>query len=425
MFFARRTAVPTVAVRVSFDAGYAADPKSALGTQSLLLNLMNEGTKRLDSSALARERERLGAAIRLSANTDTTSFQLDALSSNLAPSLGLLSDVVLNPALDPAELERVRTQQLASIQAEMKNPQALATRMLNPALYGTVHPYAFPPTGTGDPAVVKSLSRADLAAFHARWFRPDMARIFVVGDTTLDQVVKMLDGSFGSWKANRMARPVKDFTAAIPAPKARVILVDRPGSPQSYILAGKVIDAKGTDDLVALNTANDILGGNFLGRINMNLRENKGWSYGVYNGVTEPLDRVSFRVVAPVQTDRTGDAIAEIRREIDAFTGSNGVSGDELDWSTKGSARELPGMFETSGAVLDGLARIVTYNRPDTYYETLAARYDKLAVADVDKAFRAKISTDGMVWVVVGDAAKVKPQLTSLGLPVEEVAEAK
>jgi predicted Zn-dependent peptidase len=273
--------------------------------------------------------------------------------------------------------------------------------------------------------VVKTLKREDLAGFHARWFRPDTARIFVVGDTTLDQVVKILEGSFGNWKANRMARPVKDFSAPIPAPKARVILVNRPGSPQSYILGGKVIDAKGTDDLLALGTANDILGGNFLGRINMNLRENKGWSYGTYNGVTEPLDRISFRVVAPVQTDRTGEAIAEIRKEISAFSSTNGVKPVELDWSTKSSARELPGMFETSGAVLDGMAKIINYKRPDDYYETLAAKYDKMTTADADQAFRSKITMDGMVWVVVGDAAKVKPQLASLGLPIEEVAEAK
>ncbi len=421
VYFAKRSEVPTVAVRISFDAGYAADPKSALGTQSLLLSLMNEGTETLDSSALASARERLGAAISLSATSDLTSFQLNALSPNLAPSLGLLADVVRRPALDPAELERVRTQQLAAISAEMKNPQALAARVLSPALYGD-HPYAFPSSGLGDPAAVKAVTRDDLKAFHARWFRPDTARIFVVGDTTLDAVVKMLDTSFGNWPANRMARPVKDFSAAIPAQKSRVILVNRPGSPQSYIMAGKVIDAKGTDDNLALGTANDILGGNFLGRINMNLREAKGWTYGAYNGVTEPLDKIRFQVIAPVQTDKTGDAIAEIKREIDEFDTTKGVTAEELDWSTKGSARELPGAFETSAAVLEGLAKIVNYQRPDDFYETLADRYGKMTVAEVDKAFRSKINTDGMVWVVVGDAAKVKPQLEKLGLPVEDLA---
>ncbi|WP_298284958.1 pitrilysin family protein [Novosphingobium sp.] len=421
VYFAKRSEVPTVAVRISFDAGYAADPKSALGTQSLLLSLMNEGTETLDSSALASARERLGAVISLSATSDLTSFQLNALSPNLAPSLGLLADVVRRPALDPAELERVRTQQLAAISAEMKNPQALAARVLAPTLYGS-HPYAFPSSGLGDPAAVKAATRDDLKAFHARWFRPDTARIFVVGDTTLDAVVKMLDTSFGNWPSNRMARPVKDFSAAIPTQKNRVILVNRPGSPQSHIMAGKVIDAKGTDDNLALNTANDILGGNFLGRINMNLREAKGWTYGAYNGVTEPFDRIRFQVVAPVQTDKTGDAMVEIKREIDEFASAKGVTAEELDWSTKGSARELPGAFETSAAVLEGMAKIVNYQRPDDFYETLSARYGKMTVAEADKAFRSKINTDGMVWVVIGDAAKVKPQLAKLGLPVEELA---
>lgn len=421
VYFAKRSEVPTVSVRVSFDAGYAADPKSALGTESLLLSLMDEGTQKLSGSEFARERERLGANIALSATSDLTSFQVDALSPNLGASLGLLADVVRRPALAPADLERVRTQQLTAISAEIKNPQALAARVLVPTLYGS-HPYAFPSSGLGDAEVVKKLTREDLLAFHARWFRPDTARIFVVGDTTLDAVVKMLDDSFGNWPANRMARPVKDFSAAIPAQKSRVILVDRPGSPQSFIMAGKVIDAKGTDDNVALSTANDILGGNFLGRINMNLREAKGWTYGAYNGVSEPLDKVRFQVIAPVQTDRTGDSLVEIKREIDEYGSTKGVTAEELDWSTKGSARELPGMFETSAAVLDGLAKIVNYQRPDDFYETLSSRYGKMTAAEVDKAFRSKINSDGMVWVVVGDAAKVKPQLEKFGLPVEDMA---
>lgn len=421
VYFAKRSEVPTVSVRVSFDAGYAADPKSALGTESLLLSLMDEGTDKLSASDFARERERLGANISLSATSDLTSFQVDALSPNLGASLGLLADVIRRPALNPADIERVRTQQLTAISAEMKNPQALAARVLVPTLYGS-HPYAFPSSGLGDAEVVKKLTREDLLAFHARWFRPDTARIFVVGDTTLDAVVKMLDQSFGNWPANRMARPVKDFSIAVPAQKARVILVDRPGSPQSFIMAGKVIDAKGTDDNIALSTANDILGGNFLGRINMNLREAKGWTYGAFNGISEPLDKVRFQVIAPVQTDKTGDSLVEIKREIDEYVTTRGVTAAELDWSTKGSARELPGAFETSAAVLDGLAKIVNYQRPDDFYETLSARYGKMTAGEVDKAFRSKINSDGMVWVVVGDAAKVKPQLEKFGLPIEEMA---
>ena len=419
VFFARRSAVPVVSVRVAFDAGFAADPKQALGTQSLLLRLMNEGTEKLNSTELARARERLGAGIAASADTDTTSFQLDAVAPNLAPSLALLADYIRRPALAPAELERVRAQQLAAISAEMKEPRSISSRVLIPLLYGEDHPYGIPPSGTGDPAVVGRLTRDELAGFHSSWFRPDRAKIFVVGDTDLAAATRLLEASFGDWRSPAEAPPVKNFSAPVPVQGERIILVDRPASPQSMIYAGRVLDRKGTDDLLDLETANDVLGGNFLSRINMNLRETKGWSYGVRSAVSEPLDRSLFTLRAPVQTDRTGESIAEIRRELKAFLAAKGVTATELGWSTSGSARELPGLFETSSDVLGGVAKIVLYNRPDTYYEALAARYKAMTSAEVDAAARTAKIGEGLVYVVVGDAAKVKPQLDRLGLPVE------
>ena len=417
--FARRSGVPVVSVRVSFDAGHAADPKSAPGTQSLLLKLMNEGTEKLDSSALARARERLGAQINASADMDTTSFQLDAVTPNLAPSLALLSDYIRRPALVASELERVRAQQLAAISSELNEPRAIAQRVLIPLLYGERHPYGIAPSGLGNKASVERVSQADLTAFHHTWFRPERATILVVGDTNLADVTRLLEASFGDWRALSEPLAVKDYTAPIPAQTSRIILVDRPASPQSMIYVGKVLDAKGTDDLVRLNTANDILGGNFLSRINMNLREDKGWSYGVRSGVSQPLNRVAFTLRAPVQSDRTGDSIAEIRRQIAEFSGAKGVTAEELQWSTTGSARQLPGQFETSGEVLGGLASIVTYGRPDDYYETLAGRYQAMTPAEANAAAKAAALDQGLVYVVVGDAAKVRPQLTKLGMPIE------
>lgn len=421
VFFARRAAVPVVSVRLSFDAGFAADPKSALGTQALLLRLMNEGTEKLDSTELARARERLGASIRGFADVDTTSFQLDTVTPNLAPSLSLLSDYVRRPALAPAELERVRAQQLAAIKSELNNPGPIANRVLQPLLYGKDHPYGIPPSGTGDPAVVQQLGRDALKGFHDTWFRPDRARIFVVGSTTLPEVKRLLEASFGDWKAPATPAPAKNFNVTIPAQAERIVLVDRPASPQSLILAGKVINAKGTDDLLTLRSANDILGGNFLSRLNMNLRETKGWSYGVGSGIGGALDRVTFRIQAPVQADKTGDSIAEIRKDLTAFLTTKGVSAEELGWSTTGSARELPGSFETSADVLGGLVNIITYKRPDTWYETLAARYGKMTASELDNAARQMSLGDGLVYVVVGDAKVVEPQLKPLGLPVEVV----
>lgn len=417
--FARRSAVPVVSVRISFDAGYAADPKDARGTTSLLLRLMNEGTTSLDSSALARAKETLGASINGVGLPDSTAFELNALVPNLAPSLDLLADYVRHPALDPAELERVRAQQLSTIQSERTDPYSLASRTLYPAIYGPAHPYGYAPSGTGEADVVKKLTRADLAAFHARWLRPDRATIYVVGDTNLADVVPLLEKSFGNWPSNRMAPPVKDFSSPIPTPQPRIVLIDRPGSPQSMILGGEVIAAKGTDDTVTLRTANDVLGGDFLSRMNTNLRETKGWSYGVSSLISDRADRLLFAVYAPVQTDQTGPSIRELQGEMTRYLGAKGTTPEETALATQGSARELPGAFETSGAVLDGVAKIETYKRPDNYYTTLPARYRAMTPADLDAAARKTIDPSRIVWVVVGDAAKVRPQLDGLGLPVE------
>jgi len=420
--FARRTTVPTVNVAVSFDAGYAADPHNALGTQSLMLSLMDEGTTSLDSIAFAEAKERLGAQIDGTANADETVFSLFALKPNLGASLSLLADYIRNPAFDAKELERVRAQQLNRLKAELNNPNAIASRILTPVLYGADHPYGIPPSGLGNAKSVAAVTQGQLAAFHAAWIRPDNARVFVVGDTTLAEVKKQLDTTLGQWQAPATAKPVKHFEIAIPAPRPRILLFDRPKSPQSVILAGKVLAAKGGDDLEVLRSANDIFGGNFLSRFNTNLRETKGWSYGVRSRISGDQDRLTWVAAAPVQADRTGDSIKELQSDLKSFLGDKGVTKEELERTINGSVRELPGSFETSGDVLGGIRQIVKFGRPDNYYETLPATYEAMTAAEIDAAARKALSTDGLVYVVVGDAAVVKPQLDGLGLPVETVS---
>ncbi|WP_225207832.1 M16 family metallopeptidase [Novosphingobium huizhouense] len=418
--FARRAAVPAVSVRVSFDAGYAADPADALGTGALLLQVMDEGTTTRSSTELARQRERLGAQIAASASADATVFQLDAMAANLAPSLDLLADYVRRPALAPAELERVRAQQLAAIAAERSNPQALATRILYPAIYGADHPYGRAPSGLGDSAVVGRLTRDDLAAFHRRWFRPDRARIIVVGDTTLAEVTRLLEASFGDWTPPADAAPAKGFPGTLAPPRARILLVDRPGMPQATIVAGQPLALTGKDDAVPLETANDVLGGDFLSRLNTDLREAKGWSYGVYSVVNDRLDRRAFLVVAPVQTDKAGAAVAAIRADLADYLGKRGTTPAELDLAASGNARKLPGLLETTPALLDAIDRIVSRQRPDDFYAKLPDRYRRLGAAELDRAIRGAVDPAALTWVVVGDARSVRPQLAGLGLPIED-----
>lgn len=418
VFFARRADVPVIYSRVSFDVGYSADDRNRLGVQSLMLQLMDEGTTTLDSTQLAIAKERLGVQLGGGADSDETYFTLNTLAPNLAPSFQLLAEYIRMPAFGASDLERVRARQLTNIQNELNNPGAVGQRVLFLVLFGE-HPYGIPPSGTGTTAVVKTVTRDEITGFHEKWLRPDNAKVFVVGDTTLAEVTRELNASFGDWAAPTTALPTKNFDAPIPVQQSRIILVDRPNSPQSVILAGRVLKQKGTDDLLVLNAANEVFGGSFLSRINMNLRETKGWSYGVRSIVSQPIDRSNFLIYAPVQADRTGDSIAELRKDLGSYLGGTGANDAELERLINGNVRELPGQFETSGDVLGGIANIVQYDRPDDYYETLAARYSALTTAQLDETARATLSGDDLVWVVVGDASIVRSQLDKLGLPVE------
>ena len=417
--YAQSTTVPVTRVAVEFDAGYAADEADSLGVHSMMLNLMEEGTTTRDSNALAEARERLGASVNMGASMDRTAASLTAVTTNLDPSLVLLSDVVRNPAFAPAEVERLRAQRLAALAAERTQPAALAARALPPLIYGEASPYGRPFGGTGTPETIAALTREDLIAEHAEWVRPDNARIFVVSDLPLADVRARLERTFGDWRAPSTPRGTKAFPADIPATTARIVLIDRPQSPQSIIYGGAVLPVSGTDDLLTLTAANSILGTDFLSRINADLRETKGWSYGVRGTVNALQHRAPYIVNAPVQANRTGESIAALIAQYERFLQTDGVTPAELERTINGDTRGLAGGFETSGQILGALRSNALYGRPDDYQENLASRTRALTAADMDAAARAAIDPNQFVWVVVGDASVVRPQLEALGLPIE------
>jgi predicted Zn-dependent peptidase len=421
--YARRSAVPVTRVTVEFDAGIAADPADRLGTQSLMLNLMEEGTRTRNSIQIAEAQERLGASIGTSASVDRTAVTLTAMTPNLGPSLDLLSDIVRNPAFEPAEVERLRAQQLAAIAAELTQPGGIAQRTLPPLLFGTQHPYGKSFTGSGDAEAVRAVTRDELIAFHQRWIRPDNARIFAVGDQPLERLVPLLEARFGNWAPPAgVERGVKVFDATpSEVARSRIVLIDRPQSPQSFILGGQLLPVRGTQDLLAFNAANEVLGGNFLARINMELRERRGWSYGARGAPSLFEHQVPYIISAPVQADRTGESIAATIEQIRAFLTREGVTPAELNRTVLGNTRQLPGQFETSASILAALRSNALYRRPDNYWETVADRYRAMTADQLDREARRVIDADRWVWVVVGDAARVRPQLDRLRLPVEVV----
>ena len=420
VYFARRATVPTLRANIVFDAGIAADSRERAGTQSLMLNLMLEGTTTRDARALAEEQERLGASLSTSSSADRTSVGMYFLASNMRASLGLLADVVRNPAFAPAEIERLRTVQLTGIAQELNNPNGLANRVAGPLLFGREHPYGVI-AASGTVGSVRAITRDDLTGFHQTWIRPDNAAIFVVGDSDLRSVVRDLNATFGDWQAPASPRGVKNFAAAVPAQTPRILFVNRPNSPQSVIIAAQVLGVRGNDDLVVLRAANEVLGGGFLSRINMNLRERRGWSYGAGSTIGGQEQQVTFRVQAPVQADRTADAIREIISDVTQFQATSGVTPAELERTINSNIRSLPGSFETAGDVLSGMQDIVIRGRPDNYYEAIVGRYRALTASELDAALRAQVDPSRFVYIVVGDERTVRAQLDSLGMPVEVV----
>jgi zinc protease len=321
-------------------------------------------------------------------------------------------------------VERIRIQQMTRIAAENNQPQGIVAHKMPPLLYGAGHPYGGPVTGSGNAASVAGISRADVVAFHGGWINPSKATIFAVGDTTLKDLTKELNKRFGTWKSAKGASSLsKNFGARTPAPQNRIVLIDRPNSPQSMISAGVVLDAKGGDDLVTLRAANEVFGGDFTSRINMDLRETKGWSYGTRSQVPGVVGAVSFMLQAPVQTNQTGPSLGALIGHFNDFRSGKGVTREERDATAISNVLELPGNYEQSAAVLAQMQADHQYGRPSNYVETLAGKYGAMTADDMTAAFNAKVDPAKLIWLVVGDAAKVKPQLEALGLPVEMAAD--
>jgi zinc protease len=420
LIYARRATLPITQMVLSVDAGRAADIGEKQGVQALMLSLLDEGAGGRSSVQIAEEEERLGANVSATANADKTAISLWALSANLAPSLDLFADIVRRPDFKPEEVARLKNQQLAGIAAELKQPQGLANRILPPILFGAGHRYGVAGTGTGTAGVVSKLTRDDVVAFHQAWIRPEKAKLFVVSDKPFAEIKSALSARIGDWAATGDAG-VRAPAAAVPAPKPRIMLIDRPGSPQSFIMAGQVLPdaAKGTVD--TLITANEPFGASFLSRLNQDLRETKAWSYGVRGSVGRYSEALTYSISAPVQSDRTGDSILALMDNVKAFLGPKGITAEEFDRTISSSLRELPGGFEKAGDVLSGIQLNDRFGRPDDYYAGEASRLNAMTRENMDATVRAAVKPDAFVWVVVGDAKIVKPQLEKVGLPVEDV----
>ncbi|MEE8528392.1 MAG: pitrilysin family protein [Gammaproteobacteria bacterium] len=422
---AERHTIPVVNVAIQFDAGYAADAGRKLGAAGFTMAMLDEGTKRRDALEISAELETLGARVAAGSTLDTSSVTLSALTTNLEPSMDLFADVVRNPAFDQGEIDRLRPRWLAQIQQEKNQPVGIALRTLPPLLYGDDHAYGIPFTGSGTETSISSLTRDDMVAFHTDWLRPDNAVLFVVGATTMDEILPLLNEQFGNWKTPRSALPTKNIEDVELPDATRVFLIDKPDAPQSLILAGHLAPPSGVDNNLAIEIMNAGLGGEFTARVNMNLREDKGWAYGAYTFFNGARAQRPWFVYAPVQTDRTVDSIRELLAEFDGYLGHTPATAEELEQNVKNSVRSLPGQYETAGAVLGVLQSNHRYGRPDDYVTTLKAGHEALTLDDLHSAAQEVLSPDKLTWVIVGDLAKIEQPVRDMELGEVAVIEAR
>jgi zinc protease len=410
---AERSDLPLVRMQLLVDAGYAADPAIRPGLASMTATMMDEGTMSRSSLQISEELALLGASIGSGANLDLNTVSLSALKANLDPSLDLFVDVIRNPSFPESELERQRRQRLAGIQQEMAQPMGRAMRKLPPLLYGTGHAYSQPLTGSGTVASVEAMTRQDLQGFHQTWYTPDNATLVVAGDVTLPELIPQLEEAFGSWE--RGNAPAKNLAAVSAPTAAEVFILDKPGAPQSVVLAAQLIPPTANPDEVAFETMNTVLGGAFISRINMNLREDKHWSYGARSFAWDAAGQRPFVVYAAVQTDKTAESLQEIRNEIEAIRGPRPVTEEELAKAVDNIALSLPGSWETINSVSSSLTEIVRFGLPDDYFDTYADAIRGVSSEDASAVARQFLDPDRMVWVVVGDRVEIEDKIRELG----------
>ena len=407
---AERHELPILTLNLVVKGGETLVPAGKEGLASLTASLLTEGTETRDALQLAGELAEIGASLTASGGLESSTLSLTTLTKHTAKALDLYADVLRHPAFPESALERLRGQRLSQLLSRSDNPDAIAGIVFPRLLYGEEHPYGRPDLGT--PKTVKGLTRADAKAFFERLYRPNNATMIVVGDITPDAAVEALEGALKGWE------PGESLKVSLPdAPKGKpltIYLVDRPGAAQSVLAVGQVGQARGTPDYFPLSVMNAILGGNFSSRINLNLREDKGYTYGARSHFAFRQGPGPFEAGGSVKTDVTKEALIELLKELTDMVGPRPATAEELAFAKDRLIKGFPARFETTFGVAGTLAELVLYRLPDDYFAKYQSEIESVTEADVSRVAKTHLDPDHMVILVVGDRAKVEPALKTL-----------
>ncbi|HEY9514241.1 MAG TPA: pitrilysin family protein [Gemmatimonadaceae bacterium] len=406
--------LPVVDYVLLIHTGGEADPAGRGGLAALTADMLDEGTTTRSALEIADQTAYLGVGLGTRSGWDASTVTLHTTTAQMDSALALFGDLVLHPAFPDADMERVRRDRLtALLQLEDRGP-AIADRAFASIVYGTGHPYGHPLTGTE--RSVGALSRSDVQHFYETYYRPNNATLIVVGDVKPEDVERRAQNLLGAW--GRQAVPTITYGAA-PAAMARTIyLIDKPGAAQSSFRIGGVGVPRSTEDYFAIEVMNTILGGSFSSRLNQNLRETHGYTYGARSGFSMRHEAGPFTASAEVVAAKTDSALLEFLNELHAIRDT--VPATELSRAKQLLQLQLPGDFETTGQIARQLVPIVLYDLPVNFYDGYVRQVDGVSQAAVQRAARQHVNPDSIAVVIVGDRKTVESGLKALDVaPLE------
>ena len=400
--------LPLVDVVLDVRNGGEADPAGKAGTASLAAGMLTEGTTSRTALQIADQAAYLGVRVGAGSGWEQSTVSLHAPTAQLDSALALFADVALHPAFPAADLERVRKVRLTALQQVRDRGPAIADRAYATALYGEQHPYGRPLSGSE--TSVADITRDDLVKFYTTFFRPNNATLLVVGDVRPDDMERRALALFGNW--TRADVPTVAENAA-PAPKATtLVLIDKPGAAQSSFRLGGIGVPRSTDDYFAIEVMNTILGGSFTSRLNQNLRETHGYTYGAGSGFSMRRSAGPFTASAEVVSAKTDSAFVEFMKELRAIRDT--VPSDELAKAKRYLQLGLPQDFETTGSIAFQMLPLITYGIPLNFYDTAVQKIGAVTQADVQRVARQYVNPDRLTIVIVGDRKLIEPGLRAL-----------
>jgi len=323
--------------------------------------------------------------------------------------MSLFSDIALRPSFPKNELDRLKNQQIARISQEKSSPFGVGFRILPKLLYGEGHTYSAPLSGSGDEESVANIQVSDLEHYHKTWFKAGNATLVVSGDITLEELSPLAEKYFSALPKGDA--PEKKITSSKKNQESVIYLLDRPDSEQSAIIAASMLPKYGFDGELPLQLMNEVLGSGFNSRINLNLREDKGWSYGAGSTIRNTQAERPFIVHAPVQSDKTVESLKEIRKELSAITSNRPASQDELSRLLDKRILTLPGRWETARSVNADIAALVTYGLDESYWDSYVSKLRDINLEQVNNVAKQHINADKMVWLIVGDRSKIEQSI--------------